>query len=155
MRYLSRRTGNTVRGTRGNVVWLADPRASRSRSSTDAVASLKQSVARLAAEIERSGNLRAEIATAVSARRYAAYKYATTLGTHAAERCLVRAQDTHLISLLRFVHAIAATPSADRARNEKRVAPSDPLPTTIRELKASVRHARELSGILSQSQRRG
>ena len=57
-----------------NVVWLTSPASDRDCRHIDPINSLKQSVARVAAEVERSGRLKAEIAAAVDARRYPLYR---------------------------------------------------------------------------------
>lgn len=88
----------------GNVVWLTYPAREPKRPSTDPITALKQSVAQLSLEIERSAMLRTDIATAVRSRRYEQYKCSTVWGARAAERDLVAAQHTHLDSLVRFVH---------------------------------------------------
>ena len=152
---LSSRTAAAIRDSTGNVIWLARPGQDRKRPPADPVAALKQSVARLALEIERSGRLRSDIATAVRTSRYTQYKSSAQSGAQAAERSLVRLQGTHLISQLQFVHAIASVRSASSAVN-KQIDLLAPLTASIRQLQANVKRARQLSqDMLSQSQRRG
>lgn len=142
MQHVSGRTpgASVVREVRGNVIWLDYPARDHKRS-TDPVASLKQSVAILSREIERSGTLGSEIAAAVEAGRYELCKISTT---HA-DRSLARVQRSHLGSLLRFVRAIAATGSGDGARASQPASQLDSLTKSIRELQASLARARRLS----------
>ncbi|MGA7539461.1 MAG: hypothetical protein WBW93_11935 [Steroidobacteraceae bacterium] len=154
MRYLSGRAPNERVGCeiRGNVVWLTYPARDRKRRSTDPAASLKQSVAVLAREIKRSDKLKIDIAAAVDARRYALYRGSTMSGAHAANCSLARAQSIHLSGLLRFVHSIAAAGSDDRTRSTTEL---DRLTGSLRELRASLERARELSrNVLMQCQPR-
>ena len=111
MRFMSGHGGKATYNVTGNVIWLTSPAKDRDCGRIDSVTSLKQSVARLIAEIERSGRLKADIATAVAARRYELYKGSVTLGAHASDRTLAAAQRIHLGSVLKFVHAIAAAGS--------------------------------------------
>lgn len=138
-----------------NVVWLTSPASDRDCRHIDPINSLKQSVARVAAEVERSGRLKAEIAAAVDARRYPLYGRSMTLGTRASERSLAASQRIHVGNLLSFVHAIAAAGSSHRAGKSESAARLDPLTASIRELEAILERARRLSrDALAECQRR-
>ncbi len=138
-----------------NVVWLTSPASDRDCRHIDPINSLKQSVARVAAEVERSGRLKAEIAAAVDARRYPLYGRSMTLGTRASERSLAASQRIHVGNLLSFVHAIAAAGSSHRAGKSESAARLDPLTASIRELEAILERARRLSrDVLAECQRR-
>lgn len=130
----------------GNVVWLSGSTNDRNRRRADPVASLRKSVSRLIGEVERSGKLRADIAAAIDARRYELYRRSENLGARASDRRLAAAQQLHVASVLRFVHAIAAAAGSER-RAGKRVpaAHLDPLSESIRDLEASVMRTRQLS----------
>lgn len=142
-----------ARESTGNVIWLTFPARNQQRRSDDPIASLKQSVAALAREIERSGKLNSDIAAAVDAGRYERYKVAVSAGAHA-DRMLAGAQRIHLTSLLKFVHTIAATGFGAR-REDRTAARLDTLTGSIRELQASLERARVLSwAMLEHSQRR-
>ena len=156
MQYLKGRIPHTKVAceSRGNVIWLSFPARDPQRRSTDPVASLKQSVAALAREIERSGKLNSDIAAAVDAGRYERYKVSVSAGARA-ERMLAGAQRIHLTSLLKFVHTIAGAGSGARAREDRGAARLDTLTGSIRELQASLERAQELSQtMLEHSQRR-
>lgn len=135
----------------GNVIWLRG----RETSPTDAVASLKRTVAALAREIEWSHRLRTEIASAVRERRYEIYKGSVIMGRDA-DTGLARAQDLHLSTLLRFIHAIAAAGSDEQPGECRPAARFDRLAASIRELRASLTQAQQLSrDMLRQSRQRG
>jgi HAMP domain-containing protein len=128
------------------------PARDRKRRLPDPVTSLKQSVSVLAREIKRSDKLKSDIAAAVDARRYALYRGSTMSGTRAADCSLAWAQSVHLSGLLRFVHSIAAAGSDDRISSRTEL---DRLTESLRELRASLERARELSrNVLAQCQRR-
>lgn len=137
----------------GKVVWLAGPPKDRNRRQIDPAASLKESITRLMAEVERSRRLKADIAAAVDARRYALYRRSTTLGVGASNRSLAAAERTHVGSMLKFIHAIAAAGSDHRAGRIEPAARLDPLTQSIRDLEAGVMRARQLSrDVLAQCQ---
>lgn len=155
VRDLSARRRKVPYNVTGNVVWLTSPASDRDCRHIDPINSLKQSVARLAAEVERSGRLKAELAAAVDARRYPLYGRSMTLGTRASERSLAASQRIHVGNLLSFVHAIAAAGSSHRAGKSESAARLDPLTASIRELEAILERARRLSrDVLAECQRR-
>lgn len=155
MQHLNGRGGKIAYDVTGNVVWLTHPRKHRGCRRVDAIDALKQSVTRLVGEIERSGRLKTDITAAIDVRRYELYRRSETLGAHASDRGLAAAQRIHVGSLLKFVYAIAAAGSDDRAGEPKPAARPDPLAKSIRELEASVMRARRLSqDVLTQCQRR-
>jgi hypothetical protein len=153
--YLNGRGRKTTYEVSGNVVWLAAyPTKGRDRLSANPVASLKQSVTRLVGEIERSERLRAEIAEAIDARRYELYRRSINVGVKASNRNLAAAGRTHLGSLLKFVHALAAAGAGERGGDSGSAARLDPLSRSMRELEASLERARRLSrDMLVQCQR--
>jgi hypothetical protein len=137
----------------GNVVWLAGPPKDQDRRRTDPAASLKESITRLIAEVERSGRLKADIAAALDARRYALYQRSTTLGVRASNRSLAAAERSHVGSMLKFIYTIAAAGSTHRAGKIEPAARLDPLTRSIRDLEAGVMRARQLSqDVLAQCQ---
>ncbi len=147
MRYLKRRGPRAAYDVTGNVLWLT--------RRPDPITALKQSIARLADEIARSGRLKADIAAAIGVRRYELYRRSAALGSRASERTLAAAQGTHVECLLKFVHAIAAAGAESRAGKREPAAPLDPLAKSIRELEASVERAQRLSkGMLRHCQTR-
>lgn len=153
MQCLTGRGRKTAYDVTGNVVWLARPAPARGRRSADPIASLKESVIRLTSQIERAERLKADIATAVDARRYELYKGSAGSDEHGPARALAGAQRMHVDSLLKFVHAIAAAGRDHAPRTSAPLAPS--LARSIRELEASVERTRQLSrDVLAQCQRR-
>jgi len=157
MQYLSGRASNdrVSREVRGNVVWLTYPARDRNRRPSSPVDSLKQSASTLAREIERSKELRTDIAAALDARRYELYRGSTTAGARATDSSLAKAQGAHLGSLLRFVHTMAAAASDVRGRTSGPAAQLDLLRRSLRELQVSLERTRELSlNVLAQCQRR-
>lgn len=145
MRLVSGHGGRATYSVAENVIWLACPPKDRSCRRIDAVNSLKQSVTRLIAEVERSGRLKTDIAAAVDARRYELYKRSVTVGAHASDRTLAAAQRIHLGSVLKFVHTIAAAGPERRAVKIKPAASLDRLAKSIRDLEATVVRAQQLS----------
>lgn len=139
----------------GNVVWLAGPPKDQDRRHIDPAGSLKESITRLMAELERSGRLKADIAAAVDARRYALFRRSTALGVCASNRSLAAAERSHVGSMLKFIHAIAAAGSDHRAGRIEPAARLGPLAQSIRDLEAGVMRARQLSrDVFAQCQRR-
>lgn len=127
----------------GNVLWLSA--SGKEQSSGDPVASLKQSVERLAGEIARSGRLKTDITAALDARRDQVYRRSMTLGAGTFDRSLAAAERTHVGSLLKFVHAIAATGSNGSRGGGASAAHHDSLTDSIRELETHLERARLLS----------
>jgi hypothetical protein len=156
MQYLSGRACNGRVGceVRGNVVWLTYPARDRKRRSASPLDSLKQSASTLTREIERSMELRTDIAAALDARRYELYRGSTSSGARATDCSLARAQGIHLSSLLRFVHTMAAAGADDRRGTSGPATQLDPLRRSLRELQVSLERTRALSlKVLAQCQR--
>jgi hypothetical protein len=161
VKYQGIRGAMPVRKVTGNIIWLSDPERPRKGPSsfTESLSSLQRSLARLTRQIERSGKLKAEIATAVDDRRYELLKRSIGTGTRVAERSLVTAQCVYIRDLLRIVHSIAAEHPGSRI-SMTQGAPSDPLARNIRALGGRVRFAGELTrdvraGCESRDWRRG
>ena len=141
----SRRSRKAPYAVSGNVVWLVPATAARNHSRIDPIASLRQSMSRLAAEIDRSDKLKADITAAIRARRYQMYKCSTHLGAHASARSLAAAQSMHVGSLLKVVYAIAEAGGLQAGGEREPSARPDPLAQSLRELDRSLRRARQLS----------
>lgn len=146
MQHLKARGRRAAYEVTGNVVWLT--------RRADPILALKQSLMCLSGQIERSGRLKTDIATAIGVRRYELYKCSASRGGLARERSLAAAQSIHFDCLLKFVHAIAAAGSETRAQKREPAARLDPLARSIRDLEASLERARLLSReVLAQCQR--
>jgi len=127
------------------VIWLPPAIPTRRSGGAGAVAALRQSVAELGGQIQRSLALQADIAVAIRTRRYELYRSCAASGGRASERGLAAAQRAHLAGLLLFVHAIAAAGGAQLVREG---GPPDRLGTLSRsiwEFEASVARTRRLS----------
>jgi hypothetical protein len=139
------RAGKAAYHVTGNILWLRQPAKGRDLRGIDPIAALKQSVARLVGEMERSASLKADIAAAMDTRRYELYRHSAALGTRASDRGLAGAQRVHVGSLLKYVRAMAAAGSVDRAQERAPAARLGPLAQSIRALEASLERARWLS----------
>jgi hypothetical protein len=142
---LSRRSRKAPYAVSGNVIWLVAATAARDDGRIDPIASLRQSMSRLAAEIDRSDKLKTDIRAAIHARRYEMYKGSTHRGVRESERGLAAAQSLHVGSLLQVIHAIAEAGVLRAGADRQPSARPAVLAQSLRALEHSLRRARQLS----------
>jgi len=154
-----KRRANATYEVTGNVIWVSlarrDRRTDRGHTRSALAGTLAKRVAQLGREIERSRELQCEIAAASTAQRYELFKFLAHSKERSWEWALASAQRAHLLSLLKFVRAIAAAQSvASRTALGTRSDPVEALAKSIRELQASLKRTRELTqGLLAQRPR--